>query len=373
MVQRLDADLRRHARPGAVGRVVDVAGCGAGRGAGRAFPEGRMSDGAKPGWVRRLLAVLGNHRRDIVLAVVAAILGSACLTVVPLVARQIVDKVVIAQSQPLWPWLTLLIGLGAASFGFAYIRRYHGGPGRARRPVRPAQRDARPPAAARLRDPVAAAHRPAGGPRELRFDPGAGAVELPAVHERQRADDAAVDRRDAVPLAAARAGRPARRAGAAAQLVPDAAADLPGHVGRPAAGGRRRPDRRRGRQRRARGQGLRPGTARARTGGRRGRSGCTARSCGRCGCRPASSRCSRPSRRWPRWRSWPSAAGWPCTARSRWARSWPSRPTWPSSPRRPASSPGCSPSASRPGPGSSGSSSSSTSNRRSPTPTTPSS
>ena len=50
-------------------------------------------------------------------------------------------------------------------------------------------------------------------------------------------------------------------------------------------------------------------------------------------------------------RSWRSAAGWRCTTRSPSAPSWPSPPTSPSSSRRPASSPACSPSASRPGPG----------------------
>jgi ATP-binding cassette, subfamily B, bacterial len=81
----------------------------------------------KPGWLRRLLAVILDHRTDLILSVAAAILGSACQTVVPLVAREIIDKVVVAQTQPLWPWLTLLIALGGAIFGFAYVRRFRGG------------------------------------------------------------------------------------------------------------------------------------------------------------------------------------------------------------------------------------------------------
>ena len=57
----------------------------------------------------------------------AAVLGSVCQTAVPLVARQIVDGVILTNRSPLWPWLTLLVALAAASFGFAYIRRYRGG------------------------------------------------------------------------------------------------------------------------------------------------------------------------------------------------------------------------------------------------------
>ena len=69
-----------------------------------------------------------RHRRDVVLSVSAAVLGSVCQTAVPLVARQIVDGVILSGPSPLlavaraarWP-------RRAASFGFAYIRRYRGG------------------------------------------------------------------------------------------------------------------------------------------------------------------------------------------------------------------------------------------------------
>ena len=68
-----------------------------------------------------------RHRRDVVLSVGAAVLGSVCQTAVPLVARQIVDGVILTRTSALWPWLLLLVGLAAASFGFAYVRRYRGG------------------------------------------------------------------------------------------------------------------------------------------------------------------------------------------------------------------------------------------------------
>jgi ATP-binding cassette subfamily B protein len=68
-----------------------------------------------------------RHRRDVALAMGAAVLGSVCQTVVPLVARQIVDGVIIEHTSPLWPWLVLLVVLASGSFGFAYIRRYRGG------------------------------------------------------------------------------------------------------------------------------------------------------------------------------------------------------------------------------------------------------
>jgi len=80
-----------------------------------------------PGWVRRLWGYMLGHRRDVVLSLGAALLGSVCLTVVPLVERQIVDGVIISHTSALWPWLALLIGLAVAAFGFSYVRRYRGG------------------------------------------------------------------------------------------------------------------------------------------------------------------------------------------------------------------------------------------------------
>ncbi|RFA15931.1 ABC transporter ATP-binding protein [Subtercola boreus] len=68
-----------------------------------------------------------RHRRSLILSLGAALLGSACQVVVPLVARQIVDNVILVADAPLLPWLALLVGLALVTFGFTYVRRYHGG------------------------------------------------------------------------------------------------------------------------------------------------------------------------------------------------------------------------------------------------------
>ncbi|MGH3854384.1 MAG: ABC transporter ATP-binding protein [Pseudonocardiaceae bacterium] len=60
-------------------------------------------------------------------ALTGALLGSACQVLVPLITRQIVDGVIVRHDSPLWPWLVLLIVVALASFGFTYLRRYHGG------------------------------------------------------------------------------------------------------------------------------------------------------------------------------------------------------------------------------------------------------
>lgn len=87
-----------------------------------------MTDAAaKPGWIRRLAGYTLRHRSDVLMSLGAAMLGSVSQTAVPLVARQIVDGVIVEHTSPLWPWLVLLVLLAAASFGFAYVRRYRGG------------------------------------------------------------------------------------------------------------------------------------------------------------------------------------------------------------------------------------------------------
>ncbi len=79
------------------------------------------------GWVRRLSGYVFRQRADALIAIGAAVLGSGCQVVVPLLERQIVDGSIVHRTSPLWPWLVALIGLAVATFGFAYLRRYHGG------------------------------------------------------------------------------------------------------------------------------------------------------------------------------------------------------------------------------------------------------
>jgi len=68
-----------------------------------------------------------RHRRDLVLAVIAAAGGAVTQTAIPLAARQIVDNVIVEQQATLWVWLLLILVLTGATFGLAYVRRYRGG------------------------------------------------------------------------------------------------------------------------------------------------------------------------------------------------------------------------------------------------------
>ncbi|MCW2525077.1 MAG: transporter transrane region, partial [Frankiales bacterium] len=79
------------------------------------------------GWVRRLSGYVLRHKRGLIISLTAAVLGSAGQVAVPLIARQIIDQVIIARSSALWPWLALLFAVALATFAMAYLRRYRGG------------------------------------------------------------------------------------------------------------------------------------------------------------------------------------------------------------------------------------------------------
>ncbi|MCQ4079162.1 ABC transporter ATP-binding protein/permease [Streptomyces sp. RB6PN25] len=84
-----------------------------------------MSAG-QPGWVRRLSVYVLRHRRNVLISVAAAVLGSTVQTLVPLIARQIIDHVIVAKDAPLWPWILALAAAGMLVFAMSFLRRYLG-------------------------------------------------------------------------------------------------------------------------------------------------------------------------------------------------------------------------------------------------------
>ncbi len=79
------------------------------------------------GWLRRLAGYCWRYRGSVLLAFGSSLLGMAVAAAVPIVERLIVDEAVLAKTQPLLPWVLLLVGAGVARFGFSFVRRYVGG------------------------------------------------------------------------------------------------------------------------------------------------------------------------------------------------------------------------------------------------------
>ncbi len=78
-------------------------------------------------WVVRLTLLVLTHKKNASLALGASIIGMVISAIVPIVERTIVDSVVITRTQPLMPWLIVLILLGLIGFALSFVRRYAGG------------------------------------------------------------------------------------------------------------------------------------------------------------------------------------------------------------------------------------------------------
>jgi len=95
--------------------------------AGRPGLRGLSTSPSAPGWIRRLRPYLAAHRRDAFLAFAAAVLGLTVSAFTPVIEKIIVDDVVLGRSQPLAPWLGLLVVAGLFRFAAAHVRRFVGG------------------------------------------------------------------------------------------------------------------------------------------------------------------------------------------------------------------------------------------------------
>jgi ATP-binding cassette subfamily B protein len=79
------------------------------------------------GWIRRLWPFLAAHRRDVLFAFGASILGMGLSSLSPLVTKFVVDDVVVHHHGSIGPWLGVLFAIAVAAFAGAFVRRFVGG------------------------------------------------------------------------------------------------------------------------------------------------------------------------------------------------------------------------------------------------------
>lgn len=92
---------------------------------GAADGDQRSSD--EQGWIRRLAGYCLRHPVLVAVAFGGAIVAMAATVVTPLIVREVVDDVILAQTQPMLPWIIALLAAGAVTFGAGFVRRYLGG------------------------------------------------------------------------------------------------------------------------------------------------------------------------------------------------------------------------------------------------------
>jgi ATP-binding cassette subfamily B protein len=79
------------------------------------------------GWIRRLAGYCLEHRVLVFAALSGSVVSMAVGAVTPLIVREVVDKVILARTQPMLPWIIALLAAGIVNFGAGFTRRYLGG------------------------------------------------------------------------------------------------------------------------------------------------------------------------------------------------------------------------------------------------------
>ncbi len=90
-------------------------------------PEAAAVGQAPPGWIRRLARYCLRHPVLFCVAFGGALVGMAANAVGPLIVREVVDDVILTQTQPMMPWIIALLAVGVANFGAGFMRRFLGG------------------------------------------------------------------------------------------------------------------------------------------------------------------------------------------------------------------------------------------------------
>jgi len=78
-------------------------------------------------WLRRLAGYCWRFKRDVIISLSGAVLYTAATLVIPLLQRNVIDNVIVAPKQSVWPLATGLLIAAGVSFAGVYLRRYRGG------------------------------------------------------------------------------------------------------------------------------------------------------------------------------------------------------------------------------------------------------
>jgi ATP-binding cassette, subfamily B, bacterial len=78
-------------------------------------------------WIRRLVGYCWRFKRDVIIALIGALLYTAATLSIPLLQRAVIDNVIVKQTESVWPLAVGLLVAAVANFFGVYMRRYRGG------------------------------------------------------------------------------------------------------------------------------------------------------------------------------------------------------------------------------------------------------
>jgi len=78
-------------------------------------------------WLRRLVGYCWRFKRDVIISLIGALLYTAATLIIPLLQRSVIDNVIVAHKESVWPLAIGLLIAAAANFAGIYMRRYRGG------------------------------------------------------------------------------------------------------------------------------------------------------------------------------------------------------------------------------------------------------
>ena len=78
-------------------------------------------------WIRRLAGYCWRFKRDVIIALIGALLYTGATLSIPLLQRAVIDNVIVKHTESVWPLAIGLLVAAVANFFGVYMRRYRGG------------------------------------------------------------------------------------------------------------------------------------------------------------------------------------------------------------------------------------------------------
>ena len=87
-------------------------------------PRATIDPDRELGWMRRLLPLIRQHRRPLVIGSISGVIALVFQVAVPATARSAIDSTIVGDRSDLTQWIVVLLGLGVGRFLLGMTYRY---------------------------------------------------------------------------------------------------------------------------------------------------------------------------------------------------------------------------------------------------------